>query len=138
MSYVSTHLPKTTARPGRWVPWIWGGTALGLLLWTGICLLAAWALGAVLGWLPEDALSTGAQAVAQWPVPEWLTPWIDPTWVTAVIQSVSAAAQWLEPWLPSANTLAGLVDALVWMIWGMVALPVLLVAIGLHFWSRRT
>ncbi len=94
-------------------------------------------IAAVLGWLPDGSVSAGMETVTQWPVPAWLAPWVDPAWLGLVMQSVRDAVQWLEPWLPSADTLAGVVSALAWGVWALGALGMLLVAAGVHWWARR-
>lgn len=139
MTYAHTHAhPNMSAPPRRnWVPWIWGITLTSLLFWSGLCLAAAWAIGVVLGWLPDGSLSAGVQVAAQWPVPAWLAPWVDPAWLGLVMQSVRQAVEWVQPWLPSADTLASLVSALAWLVWSVGALVLLLVAGGLHWWKRR-
>ena len=137
MAYAHAHPHSPAPQRRHWAPWVWGATLVLLVLWTGLCLITAWAVGAVLGWLPEGALMTGVDTVSQWSIPAWLAPWVDTAWLDAVMQSLRAAVTWLQPWLPSADTVAGLVSALAWVVWTIGALGLLLVAGGVHWWTRR-
>ena len=112
MAYAHAHPHSPAPQRRHWAPWVWGATLVMLVLWTGLCLITAWAVGAVLGWLPEGALMTGVDTVSQWSIPAWLAPWVDTAWLDAVMQSLRAAVTWLQPWLPSADTLAGLNTAI--------------------------
>lgn len=137
MAYAHAHPHMPAPQRRRWTPWMWGITLVSLLFWSVLCWVTAWVIGAVLGWLPDGSVSAGMETVTQWPVPAWLAPWVDPAWLGLVMQSVRDAVQWLAPWLPSADTLAGLVSALAWGVWALGALGMLLVAAGVHWWARR-
>jgi hypothetical protein len=112
---------------------IWGLFAVLLLGWTGLAWvsaeLAAWLLTAVGTSQAGDA----AQAIGNWPMPEWVALWIAPE----VIQSLQAAwldiTGWLTALLPSVGSLSGVVTALVWIGWGLGAVTLLIIA-GVAHW----
>ena len=82
---------------------IWVLTGFLALLWTG----AAAMLAAAVNWLAAssaDPAIRGAQAMAQWPLPDWLAVWLPPgvieplkTSISELLGSVVAAASWVAP-----------------------------------------
>ncbi len=105
-------------------------------LWIFIALLAAvwsgcaWLSIELLQWLAAR-LSAGdagelERAIAQWPLPAWLAPWIDPAWaellrggLTGLMALISQTAPWL-------GTAMGWLQPLAWVIWGAGLLVLLL------------
>lgn len=102
-----------------------------------LCATASVAVLASLSqWLvtQSDLVTRGAQAVAQWPVPAWLSVWLDP----AMLESLRAAMVWLMdmvivgwPWLQPALSWIGPV---LWLLWGVGMVTLLLLA-GLAHWA---
>ncbi len=118
----------------RWVIW----TVLAVLLGLGTAFVALTA--AAVGWLADVsaanvAATTGrawGDLVVQMPVPSWLALWVDPAAVKALQASVAWAldhAGELAPWAAQA---AGWLVPLLWAAWALLAVLMLLVAIGLH------
>lgn len=119
---------------------IWVGVAVLLGLWTGLvalgALLAEWAVGALAS---GGGLGAAAEALSQWPVPAWAALWVDVGLLENLKATALAAAQWLEPMLPALGTLLGWVVPLMWVLWGLVAVLMLLLAGGAHvLLSRRS
>ena len=112
---------------------IWGLFAVLLLGWSGM----AWVSAELAAWLVTAVGSAPAgqatQAIGNWPVPAWVALWISPE----VIQGLQAAwldiTGWLGAWLPSADSLSGVITALVWVGWGLGAVTLLVVA-GVAHW----
>lgn len=110
---------------------IWGITGFLALLWTG----AASMLAAAVNWLAAssaDPAIRGAQAMAQWPLPDWLAAWIPPGVIEPLKASISelldfvvTATSWIVPML-------GWLSPLVWVIWGMVLVLMLVLASGIQ------
>ena len=115
---------------------IWGITGFLALLWTG----AASMLAAAVNWLAAssaDPAIRGAQAMAQWPLPDWLAAWIPPGVIEPLKASISelldfvvTATSWIVPML-------GWLSPLVWVIWGMVLVLMLVLASGIHMLAAR-
>lgn len=114
---------------------IWILVSLLGLLWTSL----AWLLGSLSDWLAR-ALASGeagraGQAVAEWPLPDWLAVWIDAERLRALqallldlldraqsaLPLLGSALQWLEP--------------MIWVLWAL-GLGLLLLLGGLvHWWA---
>lgn len=109
---------------------VWIVFALLSALWTGGALLviglSEWA-AQLLGSGDAAALSTAA---AQWPVPAWVSLWLDP----ASIKLAQEAALWAltasRDVLPMLGSAMGWLEPLIWLLWllGMVIMLVLAVA----------
>lgn len=116
---------------------IWAVFSLLALLWTGWAFLAAeltqWA---VQGLASGEAASFG-QSVAQWPVPQWVSLWVNP----ALIQEVQLAVVWLiealRDAMPVIGSALGLLVAVVWVCWGLGLVAMLAAAIGAHLLVGR-
>lgn len=116
---------------------IWGVTAFLALMWTG----AAAMLAAAVNWLAAssaDPAIRGAQAMTQWPLPDWLSVWMPPgvieplkTGITEMLDSVLTATNWIVPML-------GWLSPVIWVIWGLVLALMLVLAGGFHLLASRT
>lgn len=116
---------------------IWGLFAVLMLGWTGL----AWVSAELANWLVNAVGSApakeAAQALGNWPVPAWVALWISPEFLQALQAAWLDITGWLGAWLPSADSLAGVVTVLVWVGWAMGAVTLLLVA-GLAHWLAGT
>ncbi|MBX3604841.1 MAG: hypothetical protein KF788_06205 [Piscinibacter sp.] len=107
---------------------IWIVTGVLALLWT----LGAWALAALFGWVagqatPGDPVEL-ARVLTSWPIPAWVTAWIDPAALHAALAGIVWAVEELQrgwPWVSAA--LAWLVPA-VWVAWGCGLVMLLVLA----------
>ncbi len=116
---------------------IWILTAFVALLWTG----AAAMLSAAVNWLAAssaDPAIRGAQAMAQWPVPDWLAVWLPPgvieplkASISELLGSVVTATSWIEPML-------GWLSPVIWVIWALVLALMLVLAGGAHLLAGRS
>ena len=116
---------------------IWGVTGFLALLWTG----AAAMLAAAVNWLAAssaDPAIRGVQAMAQWPLPDWLTVWVPPgvieplkARIGELLGSMVTATSWIAP-------LLGWLSPLVWVIWGLVLVLMLALAGGFHLLAARS
>jgi hypothetical protein len=95
--------------------------AFGLLAaaWTGGAMLSAelieWGAAALAAGGAADA----ARSAAQWPMPAWLAPWVDPAWIEA---AGHAMASWLAAAggsLPLLGSALGWMLPVVWTVWGL-------------------
>lgn len=76
--------------------------------------------------------------VEQWPLPDWLAPWVDPAWAAALragLQGLLTLAASIAPWLGSA---LGWLLPLAWIAWALGLLLLGLSGAGLHLLIRRT
>ena len=116
---------------------IWGVTGFLALLWTGAAAL----LAAAVNWLAAssaDPAIRGVQAMAQWPLPDWLTVWVPPgvieplkASIGELLGSMVTATSWIAP-------LLGWLSPLVWVIWGLVLVLMLALAGGFHLLAARS
>jgi hypothetical protein len=126
----------------RWL--IWGVTLVVLGVWT---LLAAVAAG-LAAWLAEHGpalVVAASESDARLQLAAWLeawlgsgwTQWIPPVWLDPLRQGVEALTGLLQMAWPWLGGLLGWVAPLVWVIWGLGALFVVVLAGGLHLWLAR-
>lgn len=116
---------------------IWGVTGFLALLWTGAAAL----LAAAVNWLAAssaDPAIRGVQAMAQWPLPDWLGVWVPPGVIEPLKASISellgsmvTATSWIAP-------LLGWLSPLVWVMWGLVLVLMLALAGGFHLLAARS
>ena len=116
---------------------IWVLTAFVALLWTG----AAAMLSAAVNWLAAssaDPANRGAQAMAQWPVPDWLAVWLPPdvteplkASISELLGSVVIATSWIAPML-------GWLSPVIWVVWALVLALMLVLAGGAHLLAGRS
>jgi len=116
---------------------IWVLTAFVALLWTG----AAAMLFAAVNWLAAssaDPAIRGAQAMAQWPVPDWLAVWLPPGVIEPLMVSISellgsvvTATSWIAPML-------GWLSPVIWVVWALVLALMLVLAGGAHLMVGRS
>jgi hypothetical protein len=116
---------------------IWTSFAFIALLWSG----AAWGLVA-LTQAAAQAAAAGAAAdivrqVTQWPLPAWLSLWVDTAWVLAAQQALAAALDTMHGAWPHVAAAAAWVVPLIWLFWGAGLTLLLLLAGGLHVLVAR-
>lgn len=112
---------------------VWVLFSLFALVWTG----GAWLTVELVQWVAHGLASGGAadlgKAVAEWPIPAWLSAWLgEPGWIYALQDQVAAAMKLLAGVLPWAGSVVGWLVPLVWTVWGLVLLLMLALAGGLH------
>jgi hypothetical protein len=112
---------------------IWGLFALLALLWTGLVLvsaeLTAWLASAVASGQAGDVINN----VGQWPVPAWLSLWIDPAWVQGLQATWVQLMGWMGATGPALGGVMGWLVPLIWIVWGVVMLMMLAAALAGHF-----
>lgn len=106
-------------------------------LWTGLVALSAQLTEWLLGALASGQVNDLASAAGQWPVPEWLGPWVDTAWLQAVQAATVDMLQWLGQVLPGADSLMGWITPLLWTVWLLVLLGMLLLAALGHWLVGR-
>lgn len=112
---------------------IWAVTALLALMWT----VGAWAVAALLGWVassaaPADAAEWG-RVLTEWPMPAWLTLWIDPATIHAALGGLAWTLEKLQSAWPGLQGVIGALVPLTWIVWG-IGLAGLLALAGLVHW----
>ena len=109
---------------------LWTGTGLVALLWTlvvaVVASLANWLVGSA------DQAVGGLQTMSQWPVPAWVSLWMDP----ALLEPIKAMVAWgmdalvtATPWL---TPVLAWVAPLLWVVWAIVMLLLVVLAVGGH------
>ena len=119
---------------------IWSITALLATVWTGFIAIVhqftGWLLAAVdTGALQGAAGTVGGLALP--PLPVRLEPWIDTASLAALQSLAVSLVQWLGAVLPSGDALMAWVGPLLWLGWAMVLIPMLGIAMLLHWLVGR-
>lgn len=114
---------------------IWLVAGLLAAVWTGMVgltvQLSDWLLNAV------ATAPTPGQAPGPLPVPEWLAPWADAEWLAALQVVWMNGAQWLSHLVPGAGGLMEWITPLLWTGWALGLLPLLAIALLLHWLVGR-
>lgn len=112
---------------------IWIVFGVLAVLWTGGAFVAAeltqWAAGLIASGAAVDL----GKAMAQWPLPAWLAPWVDVTAFQAAQQAVVAALEWLRDAWPGLAWLVGWLVPVIWVLWAL-GLGMLLLLAGAGHW----
>lgn len=116
---------------------IWIVSGVLAALWTG----GAFAAAGLTQWAAQLIASGAAldmgRAVAEWPVPAWLAPWVDAAGVQAAQAFLVTALSWLRDAWPSIGSLVGWLVPLIWLVWALgLALLLLLAGVG-HWLAGR-
>lgn len=125
---------------------IWMVFGVIALAWTG----GAWLASELTQWAGQ-ALASGEAAsvgreLAQWPVPQWLSLWVDPAVIQALQSTVLWALDTLHGALPMLGSAVGWLVPMVWGLWGLGLLAMFVLAFTAHLflarmrpaWPRRT
>lgn len=111
---------------------LWTVTGVTALFWT----LGAWAIVAALGWTAGFAPGDGAdiaRAVGSWSLPAWLTWWIDPGLVSAVLGGIVWGMEQAQDAWPWIGSMLGWLVPLTWIVWGLGLATMLLLALAGHW-----
>jgi len=102
-------------------------------LWTGTVLVCAeltrWLATAVTSSQTSDAINN----VGQWPMPAWLSLWIDPTWIQELQATWVMVLGWLGQSGPALGGIVSWLIPLMWVVWGLIMLLMLASALVGHF-----
>ncbi len=116
---------------------IWIVFGVFATLWTGGALAAAeltrWAAQLVASGAAVDL----GRAVAEWPVPAWLAPWVDVAALQAARQFGVALLEWLRGAWPGIGAVLGWLVPVVWVAWGLGLALLLLLAGAAHWLAGR-
>ncbi len=116
---------------------VWTLFLLVLALWTGgTLLLAELTAWGARQFASGEAASLG-QAAAQWPVPGWMSVWVDTAWIETAQGSLTWALQALDGTLPLLGSAVGWIVPFIWVLWALGVVVMLLLASGAHFMLGR-
>lgn len=118
-------------------PLIWGVFGLLALCWTGLAAASVEITQWLLSLVASGQVTDAATAAGQWPVPAWLSAWVDPAWLKTLQTAWLGMVQWLGRVLPSSGGLMAWVTPMVWFVWALGMLCLLVPAIGLHWLAGR-
>lgn len=117
---------------------IWVVFGLFALCWTGLAAASVQVTEWLLSMLASGQATSVASAAGQWQVPDWLSTWIDPTWLKALQTAWLGLVQGLAQVLPDASgQLVEWVAPLVWTAWALGLLCLLALALALHWLAGR-
>jgi len=108
-----------------------------LAVWSLLC----WGVHAFTVWAMSSAgaLAAGAAGAASVPailLPAWLQGWMPPELLRSLEGWITSAGPLLQAALESVPALAGAVTVLAWGIWGLGAVVLIALAVGLHVLVR--
>jgi len=93
------------------------------------------------GWLAttvaSDQAGTVISNVGQWPMPAWLSLFVDPTWVQEMQAAWVEVLGWLGQSGPALGGMVSWLIPLMWVVWGLVMLLILVATIAAHFLVGR-
>jgi hypothetical protein len=116
---------------------LWSVFGFLVRLWTGLIGLAEQLTAWLLNSTASGQIGDLASQALQWPVPAWLSPWVDTAWIKAVQDSALGLVQWLGQMLPSGSGLMGWVSVLMWAIWALGLAFLLALAVAGHWLLQR-
>ena len=118
-----------------------------ILIWAAFGVLAVlWTLGAL---IVVELVQWGAQVIAsgaatelgrsaaQWPVPAWLAPWLDPATLKAAQEGLLTGFAAFRSALPWVGSAVGWLVPLVWILWGIGVALLLAMTGGAHWLASR-
>lgn len=112
---------------------IWSVFGVLAVFWTAGAWVTAELTRAAAQVLASGAAVDLGQAVANWPVPSWLSLWADPAWIQFVQGVTLWSVESLGGSLPFVGSALGWLVPLVWIAWAAGA-AVLLGIAGLAHW----
>ena len=111
--------------------------ALLALVWTGGAWLGSQALQWAAGAMASGQAAEMSQVVGSWPIPAWLTQWVEPSAIHAALDSVVWAMETLQQAWPFVGNAMNWLVPLLWVVWAIgFAVLLLLTAVAL-FAVRR-
>lgn len=115
---------------------IWSVCGLLLAFWTA----GAWMAAEAVRWASTLVASGEAadlgRAIASWPVPAWLSFWIDPGWLRGLQEMALWTLDMVRQGLPFVGTALVWLVPLTWLVWGVGAVALLALA-ALANWLPR-
>lgn len=110
---------------------IWSVFAFLLISWTAI----AWATAALTSWGAQTMTAPGGMEVlgaSGAMLPQWITAWMSPEVLQALVQTARFSAGVLEAVLPWAGAAAGWLIPIIWIGWFIVAIFMTVIAVVVH------
>lgn len=116
---------------------LWFAFVLLAGIWTGLVTLTVeiseWLVASVGGGQATDL----AAMAGQFPLPAWLSLWVDTAWLKDMQTAAVSLVQWLIHVLPSADGLMAWVTPLLWVGWGLGVLVMLVCTVIGHWLLGR-
>lgn len=116
---------------------IWSVSLTLALLWTG----AAWMAALFVRWSGQALVSGSAEAagraVAAWPVPPWLSLWVDSAWLKSAQDALRWSIDAAQGVLPGVGAAVGWLVPLVWVAWGFGLATLVALAVLAHWGLSR-
>lgn len=111
---------------------IWSVFAFLLISWTAV----AWATAALMNWGAQAMTATGGVellgSAGATSLPQWITAWMGPEFLQALVDTAQFSAGMLEAVLPWAGAAAGWLVPIIWIGWFIVAILMTVVAVVVH------
>lgn len=116
---------------------VWAFAGVLAVVWTSALALVAVAVE----WAGQTLQRTGAAPVPTLSLPtelpSWVKVWVDPGEWAVVVQGAQQALGAVQGWLPGIAGATGLLEGLVWVVWGVGMLALLAAAAGAHWLLGR-
>lgn len=112
---------------------IWSLFTLMLAIWTGTALLTVH----LVDWIVQSFGSTFPAdlggALNTTPAPPWLAVWIDTAWIQSIQSSLVGLIEVIAQTVPYLASAIDWLSPLIWIIWGLGALALLILALAGHW-----
>ncbi|MFA7293142.1 MAG: hypothetical protein WC023_12960 [Rhodocyclaceae bacterium] len=115
---------------------VWSLCLVFSTLWTGLAFLAAEAMQWIANGLASGQISDPMRSVAQWPVPAWMSAWIDPVWVEVLRSMLASGLTMMGEVIPFFSSAVSWVVPLIWVLWVVGVLVLLALAGAAHLLIR--
>lgn len=116
---------------------LWVVCLLLLGFWTGGTLLLTELTEWGVQQLASGEAAAAGEAVARWPVPGWMSAWVDTTWIQAAQNGLTWALHAFDDAVPLVGSAVGWIVPLIWMLWGLGVALLLVLAGGTHLLIGR-
>lgn len=128
--FLPTLMHRLERFPVRLMAWLGLGVlALGVTMLAG---LAALVVDLVADWIGRGSLREAADTAARLPIPDWMAVWVDPAWIRALQSLVQQLLHLSGDALPVLAQGIGLIQWLIWGLWGLVMLALVFAGLKVH------
>jgi hypothetical protein len=115
----------------------WSVCVVLALFWTGLVALAAEAARWIASGLASGQVKDFASGAAQWPIPDWLSSWLDPQWMQLLQSSLLYVLNMAADLSPQLSSVVSWMVPLIWVVWGIGVLSLLGLTGGAHWMIGR-
>ncbi len=116
---------------------VWVIFSIVTLLWTIGTFIAVKLTQWGTGLLANGNIDPLSRGVADWPLPEGMPEWVDPSMIQTLQQFALLSLDGLRDALPYMSMLMGWLVPMIWAVWGFGLICLAALAIGAHWLTAR-